>query len=144
MSRVQLVFCKALEQSKLPITYISYTWLKASNEAQFECLPIEQWHIYDDVFLCFCESIGLLAISTFAFVPRLVAGFVSKRLLKHYDTKFKCLFKKMYSKASRDTINVSPKKSCPAKSLILRSITIYQSVKIRKKSCLMRLVLFNK
>ena len=96
MSRVQLDFCKALKQSKLPITYISYTWLKASNEAQFECLPIEQWHIYDDVFLCFCESIGLLAISTFAFVPRLVAGFVSKRLLKHNDTKFKCLFKKMY------------------------------------------------
>ena len=30
-----------------------------------------------------------------------------------------------YSKASRDTISVSQKKSCPAKSLILRSITIY-------------------
>ena len=33
--------------------------------------------------------------------------------------------KNKYSKASRDTINVSQKKSCPAKSLILRSITIY-------------------
>ena len=33
--------------------------------------------------------------------------------------------RKKYSKASRDTINVSQKKSCPAKSLILRSITIY-------------------
>ena len=49
-----------------------------------------------------------------------------------------------YSKASRDTINVSPKKLYPAKSLILRSITIYYSVKIREKSCLMRLLLFNK
>ena len=42
-----------------------------------------------------------------------------------YERLSKPVEKRLYSKASQDMINVSPKKSCPPKLLILRSITIY-------------------
>ena len=74
---------------------------------------------------------------------------VGKRVCQHFGpigftaTKF-YLDSSQYSKASWEAIDGSKNSLLISKSLILRFIAMYYSVKILEKSCLMRLVLFSK